>query len=109
MRPHPHAKQIEASALQMHVYTFKRLSFSVHSRLCSCVHRFGAFYCPMLPVIAVLKLVVLFYVKKYATLRWCSPPERAFKATHSLKGLIYFVMLMALLCVSVPLGYIIIT
>eukprot|EP00053_Salpingoeca_punica_P019461 m.197032 g.197032 ORF g.197032 m.197032 type:complete len:808 (+) comp17657_c0_seq1:69-2492(+) len=66
---------------------------------------FGTFYCPIMPVLAVIKLVVLFYVKKYATMHFCAPPERAFKATHSLKGLIYFVMLLALLGIAIPLGY----
>eukprot|EP00051_Salpingoeca_urceolata_P020521 m.308923 g.308923 ORF g.308923 m.308923 type:complete len:665 (-) comp19634_c2_seq19:4901-6895(-) len=66
---------------------------------------FGAFFCPMLPVLAVAKTVVLFYLKKGSTLRFCSPPKTSFKATHSLRGLIYSVLLVTLLCVAVPLGY----
>eukprot|EP00052_Salpingoeca_macrocollata_P022877 m.199889 g.199889 ORF g.199889 m.199889 type:complete len:857 (-) comp21905_c1_seq5:29-2599(-) len=72
-----------------------------------CIVWFGAFFCPMMPVLAIFKIILLFYVKEFITVRYCVPPPRAFKARHSFRGLFYFVMLVALLCVAAPLGYII--
>lgn len=109
---------------------------------------FGAFFCPMLPVLATIKYVcwrahflaclsperiwsyrcghsfarlspdaapgfacryfILFYVKMGSTLLFCEPPRTAFRASHSLRGLIATAMFGALLCVAVPLGYTII-
>lgn len=56
-----------------------------------------------------MKCFVLFYCKKFSTLRWCEPPQRAFRATHSFRGLIFTLLLIAMVSVSIPLGYTIVS
>ncbi len=67
--------------------------------------RFGSFFCPLLPSLGVFKIVVLYYIKKHSTLRFCVPPVRAFKATHNFRLLLTSVSLASLVLVLLPLGY----
>lgn len=66
---------------------------------------FGTFFCPLLPVLGVLRCIVLFYVKRAVTLRFCEPPLRAFKARYSFTELFYGVLLVMLFLTAFPLGY----
>eukprot|EP00045_Choanoeca_perplexa_P011029 m.115252 g.115252 ORF g.115252 m.115252 type:complete len:881 (-) comp15486_c0_seq1:97-2739(-) len=66
---------------------------------------FGTFFCPLLPILAAIKHGVLFYLKKFSTLRFCAPPEVAFRATYSLGSVVSFMMLFTLFCIAIPLGY----
>ena len=66
---------------------------------------FGAFFCPLLPSLAVFKVVLLYYVKKHNTLSFCEPPLRAFKATHNFKLLLNSIALISLVLVLLPMGY----
>ncbi len=67
--------------------------------------RFGTFFVPLLPVFAVFKIFVLYYIKKEITLNWCLPPIRTFKARHNFRFLLNAVSFMALILVLIPLGY----
>jgi hypothetical protein len=71
----------------------------------SLAFRFGSFFSPLLPSLAVFKVVILYYVKKHSTLRFCVPPIRAFKATHNYRLLITAVSLASLVLVLIPMGY----
>jgi hypothetical protein len=85
---------------------------------------FGTFFCPLLPLLAAFKHGLLFYIKKFSTLRvtllmmnslpttlnssclqFCAPPEVAFRATYSLGSVVSFMMLFTLFCIAIPLGY----
>eukprot|EP00730_Choanoeca_flexa_P002287 TRINITY_DN10991_c0_g2_i1.p1 TRINITY_DN10991_c0_g2~~TRINITY_DN10991_c0_g2_i1.p1 ORF type:complete len:396 (+),score=79.69 TRINITY_DN10991_c0_g2_i1:134-1189(+) len=66
---------------------------------------FGAFFCPLLPLLAALKHGLLFYCKKFSTMKFCAPPLVAFRATYSLGSLMSFMMLFTLFCIALPLGY----
>lgn len=66
----------------------------------------GTFYCPLLPFVNVLKLIIIFYVKKVSITRNCRPSTRPFKAS---KMLLWFLCLLSLMLVLalVVVGYII--
>ncbi|XP_065065650.1 transmembrane channel-like protein 7 [Rhopilema esculentum] len=41
----------------------------------------GAFFCPMLPLITIIKFFILFYYKKASVMQFCRPSVRPFKAS----------------------------
>ena len=71
-----------------------------------CLIWFGTFWCPMLPVLSVAKSVIIFYARYASTMLFCEPPAVAFRATHRLFELVSVILFVALLAVSIPLGYI---
>eukprot|EP00048_Salpingoeca_helianthica_P006676 m.101432 g.101432 ORF g.101432 m.101432 type:complete len:839 (+) comp14089_c0_seq7:137-2653(+) len=66
---------------------------------------FGTFFCPLLPLLGILKIGLLFTIKNLMTLHFCQPPIRAFRARHSFTALFYSVLLFMLFVVAFPLGY----
>ena len=77
----------------------------LYSSLWLMTPRFGSFFCPLLPGLACFKILVLFYVKKFSTQRFCLPPDRAFRATHNYRFLINSISLVTLMLVAIPIGY----
>jgi len=66
----------------------------------------GAFFCPMLPPISVIKLFILFYLKRDSALRNCRPTMRPFKASKmNLLFLLLLGLMLALACIVI--GYVI--
>uniref|UniRef100_A0A8C1ZQ92 Transmembrane channel-like protein n=1 Tax=Cyprinus carpio TaxID=7962 RepID=A0A8C1ZQ92_CYPCA len=55
----------------------------------------GVFYCPLLPAINTVRLLLLFYVKKFTVVRCCVPPQRMFR-TASSSVLFHFMLLLGL-------------
>lgn len=66
----------------------------------------GTFYSPLLPVINVLKLIIVFYVKVISVPRNCRPSMRPFKASKM--SVIFIALLSLMLILSlVVVGYVI--
>uniref|UniRef100_A0A8C4Z348 Transmembrane channel-like protein n=1 Tax=Gadus morhua TaxID=8049 RepID=A0A8C4Z348_GADMO len=63
----------------------------------------GVFYCPLLPLLGTVKLVTLFYFKKFKVLRCCAPEQRMFRAASS-SVLFHFMLLLGLFMVAGTLG-----
>ncbi|XP_051769162.1 transmembrane channel-like protein 7 isoform X2 [Ctenopharyngodon idella] len=55
----------------------------------------GVFYCPLLPAISTVKLLFLFYIKKFTVVRCCVPAQRMFR-TASSSVLFHFMLLLGL-------------
>ncbi|XP_039529529.1 transmembrane channel-like protein 7 isoform X2 [Pimephales promelas] len=62
----------------------------------------GVFYCPLLPAISAVRLMVLFYLKKFTVQRCCVPAQRMFR-TASSSVLFHFMLLLGLLMSVVTL------
>ncbi|KAG7281944.1 hypothetical protein CRUP_003002 [Coryphaenoides rupestris] len=63
----------------------------------------GVFYCPLLPFLGLVKLVLAFYFKKFKVLRCCVPEERMFRASSS-AVLFHFMLLLGLFMAVATLG-----
>ncbi|KAG7491175.1 hypothetical protein MATL_G00000330 [Megalops atlanticus] len=63
----------------------------------------GVFYCPLLPFISVLKLLLVFYIKKFVLFRCCEPAQRMFRGSQS-SVLFHFMLLLGLLMAVVALS-----
>ncbi|XP_051957638.1 transmembrane channel-like protein 7 [Xyrauchen texanus] len=59
----------------------------------------GVFYCPLLPAISTIRLLIVFYVKKFTLVRCCVPAQRIFRTTSS--SVLFNFMLLLGLIVSV--------
>lgn len=55
----------------------------------------GVFYCPLLPAISAVRLMILFYLKKFTVVRCCVPAQRMFR-TASSSVLFHFMLLLGL-------------
>ncbi|CAM4731264.1 unnamed protein product [Leuciscus chuanchicus] len=55
----------------------------------------GVFYCPLLPAISSVRLLILFYLKKFTVVRCCVPAQRMFR-TASSSVLFHFMLLLGL-------------
>ncbi len=64
----------------------------------------GSFYAPLLPVIGVLTMLVVFYVKKFACLVNCRPASDMYYASRS-HSLYTFVLLISFAFSTVPWAY----
>ncbi|XP_053069172.1 transmembrane channel-like protein 7 isoform X3 [Acinonyx jubatus] len=59
----------------------------------------GAFFSPLLPAIATLKLIIIFYVKEISLLYTCRPSPRQFRASNS--NFFFLLVLLIGLCLAV--------
>ncbi|XP_007570216.1 transmembrane channel-like protein 7 [Poecilia latipinna] len=55
----------------------------------------GVYYCPLLPMIGVVSLLVIFYIQKFGVLRCCEAEQRMFRASSS-SVLFHFMLLLGL-------------
>uniref|UniRef100_A0A671MDB2 Transmembrane channel-like protein n=1 Tax=Sinocyclocheilus anshuiensis TaxID=1608454 RepID=A0A671MDB2_9TELE len=62
----------------------------------------GVFYCPLLPAINTIRLLLLFYVKKFTVVRCSVPAQRMFR-TASSSVLFHFMLLLGLFMAVVTL------
>ncbi|XP_051532164.1 transmembrane channel-like protein 7 isoform X2 [Myxocyprinus asiaticus] len=63
----------------------------------------GMFYCPLLPAISTIRLLFVFYIKKFTLVRCCVPAQRIFR-TASSSVLFNFMLLLGLFVSVVTLG-----
>ncbi|CAL8330414.1 unnamed protein product [Lota lota] len=63
----------------------------------------GVYYCPLLPFLGIVKLVTLFYFKKFKVLQCCVPEQRMFRASSS-SVLFHFMLLLGLFMAAGTLG-----
>uniref|UniRef100_UPI00358EB5CB transmembrane channel-like protein 7 isoform X1 n=2 Tax=Myxine glutinosa TaxID=7769 RepID=UPI00358EB5CB len=64
----------------------------------------GLYYCPLLPLLNLLKYGMLFHIKKLALLKTCRPASRPFRASSS-KFFFYVVLLLGFILSCIPIGY----
>lgn len=64
----------------------------------------GAFFVPLLPLMAVFGSFLLFYVKKFACLVNCTPSSQVYRASRS-NSLFMFVLLVSFILAIIPVGY----
>lgn len=60
-----------------------------------CLVWLGCGFCPMLPVLGIFRNVIMFYVQKWSTMRWCSPrlAVKQFDSAASLPLVIWYLLL----------------
>nr|XP_015211919.1 PREDICTED: transmembrane channel-like protein 8 [Lepisosteus oculatus] len=63
----------------------------------------GLFFCPLLPLLNLVKMLALFYIRKFHLFRNCAPVRRMFRASSS-SVLFYFMLLLGLLMSLAALG-----
>ncbi|XP_065115298.1 transmembrane channel-like protein 7 [Paramisgurnus dabryanus] len=63
----------------------------------------GMFYCPLLPALSAVRLLLLFYLKKFTLTRCCLRTKRMFRTT-SLSVLFHFTLCLGLIMSLVTLG-----
>nr|XP_024643354.1 transmembrane channel-like protein 7 [Macaca nemestrina] len=59
----------------------------------------GAFFSPLLPAIATLKFIIIFYVKEWSLLYTCRPSPRPFRASNS--NFFFLLVLLIGLCLAI--------
>ncbi|ESO89008.1 hypothetical protein LOTGIDRAFT_228950 [Lottia gigantea] len=64
----------------------------------------GMFFCPLIPLITMLKCFIIFYVKKLSLIKNCVPTKRPYKASRS-NSFFMTVLLISFILSAVPLGY----
>uniref|UniRef100_A0A667WIX5 Transmembrane channel-like protein n=1 Tax=Myripristis murdjan TaxID=586833 RepID=A0A667WIX5_9TELE len=64
----------------------------------------GVYYCPLLPLLGTVKLVVMFYIKKFTVLRCCVAEQRMFRASSS-SVLFHFMLLLGLFMAVATFGF----
>lgn len=69
-----------------------------------CLCWIGTFYCPMLPVIQVIKLLILFYVKRTSVVMNCRPSMRPFRASR-MNLLFLFLLAVSFFLSMIVIGY----
>eukprot|EP00047_Mylnosiga_fluctuans_P023953 m.149762 g.149762 ORF g.149762 m.149762 type:complete len:898 (+) comp9732_c0_seq11:38-2731(+) len=90
---------------QVPIPRFDTINATINLIYAQTIVMFGTFFCPLLPLLGMLRVIALFYLERFITLRFCEPPQRAFKAYYSFSELFYAVLLLMLFCVAFPLGY----
>ncbi|XP_048871484.1 transmembrane channel-like protein 7 [Brienomyrus brachyistius] len=100
LREHfPNNNLLKTMGLQKFVIPFHVLDL-IYSQTVTWV---GVFYCPLLPFISLIKLFLVFYIKKFAVRRCCDPAHRVFRASNS-SVLFHFILLLGLLMAIAVLG-----
>ncbi|XP_028830641.1 transmembrane channel-like protein 7 [Denticeps clupeoides] len=56
----------------------------------------GVFFSPLLPAINAVKLILIFYMKKFTVLHCCAPPSKVFR-TYSSSVMFHFMLLLGLI------------
>ena len=64
----------------------------------------GAFFCPVIPLICVVKLLVVFYLKKVSLLRNFVSSARTYRASKS-NAFFTIVLLVSFILTTIPVGY----
>lgn len=64
----------------------------------------GVYYCPLLPLIGIVTLVVTFYLKKFKVLRCCVREQRMFRGSSS-SVLFHFMLLLGLFMCAATLAF----
>ncbi|XP_077427906.1 transmembrane channel-like protein 7 [Vanacampus margaritifer] len=64
----------------------------------------GVYFCPLLPLIGSVTLMVTFYIKKFTVLRCCVAEQRMFRASNS-TVLFHFMLLLGLVMAATTLGF----
>ncbi|CAL1542633.1 unnamed protein product [Lymnaea stagnalis] len=65
----------------------------------------GIFYSPLLPAVVIMKLVILFYVKRYSVVHNCSPSVKPWRASRTHTIFVgYLFIFFILSCVAVGFG-----
>ncbi|XP_062304068.1 LOW QUALITY PROTEIN: transmembrane channel-like protein 7 [Osmerus eperlanus] len=65
----------------------------------------GAFYCPLLPAICIIKYFIIFYIKKVSLVNNCRPATRPFRASSSNFFFLAVLLIgLALACVPVAVS-----
>jgi len=66
---------------------------------------FGTPFCPLLPFVGCLRILVLFYLQKWSTMTWCKPKDTPFASKYSLPNMVWYLLLGAYIMALVPIGY----
>ncbi|CAG0880488.1 unnamed protein product [Cyprideis torosa] len=67
---------------------------------------FGAFFSPVVPLLTLVKLFLLFYVKKFYLSHLCLPPSKVHQASRT--NAFFMVILLVSFCVvTVPVGFVV--
>ncbi|XP_019744762.1 transmembrane channel-like protein 7 isoform X2 [Hippocampus comes] len=64
----------------------------------------GVYFCPLLPLIGTVTLMLNFYIKKFTVLRCCVAEQRMFRASNS-SVLFHFMLLLGLVMAAITLGF----
>ncbi|XP_049575807.1 transmembrane channel-like protein 7 isoform X1 [Syngnathus scovelli] len=64
----------------------------------------GVYFCPLLPLIGTVTLILTFYIKKFTVLRCCVAEQRMFRASNS-SVLFHFMLLLGLVMATTTLGF----
>ncbi|CAM9310706.1 unnamed protein product [Lampetra fluviatilis] len=83
--------------------------FSIPQNVLSIVYSqticwIGAFFSPLIPLIAMIKYIIFFYLKKLSLFENCLPSVRPFRASSS-NFFFLLVLLLGLVLAAVPVGY----
>ena len=70
---------------------------------------FGIFFSPMLAVVGIIRCIILYYVQKFSTLKFCTQKGTPFNAGVSLPGLIWLTLGVHFVVGAVPFVYLITT
>lgn len=65
----------------------------------------GLFYSPLLPVVVIVKLIIIFYIKRYSVVQNCRPSLKPWRASRTHTIFVgYLFIFFILSCVAVGLG-----
>ncbi|KJE93414.1 hypothetical protein CAOG_04208 [Capsaspora owczarzaki ATCC 30864] len=67
----------------------------------------GCLFCPVLPAIGSISIIITFYIRKFVYLRVSKQPRRFFSAARS-NSFFLLTLLMTLILVFIPVGYILV-
>ncbi|XP_041363437.1 transmembrane channel-like protein 7 isoform X2 [Gigantopelta aegis] len=65
----------------------------------------GMFFSPLIPAITLIKVFIIFYLKKFSVLKNCTPPVRPYRASRS-NSFFMTILLLSFILSVIPVGYI---